>query len=401
MKRLLTSALAATLVVAGAAGQARAQDDMTMTTARHAPLFDIAVSAGGAWSSDWFSIGDDGYKPGFAPIFGAGATYWLSPTFGIRANGQYMPSKLPMNDNGFSSDRWLNNAWFYDLDLMWRPMFWSDGGFMSSMYVFLGGGGLTNNPAGGSDTGPSCTTVALWIANGVCLPAGPTFGTVGQGVAGLGFDVFPVTPSIGVFLEGGVHGYDSPAHVYENGNSQANGEDKFAFTPYAVLGLKLGFGNIIPPPPPAPVVVPPPPPPAPEVVTPPPPPPVQDVNVCVVQNGQLTTVMGQYNPASGDTTVNGTPFATAYPTNDAYAANATWYINNEPITFNGRRYVKYGLPRVLSTTEVTSVGTNSGVGVFAESSANAQRPDVIYVPVRPGCEFQPYQYEVKTGGVRG
>jgi hypothetical protein len=27
--------------------------------------------------------------------------------------------------------------------------------------------------------------------------------------------------------------------------------------------------------------------------------------------------------------------------------------------------------------------------------------DVIYIPVRPGCEFQPYQTEVKTGGVRG
>jgi hypothetical protein len=23
------------------------------------------------------------------------------------------------------------------------------------------------------------------------------------------------------------------------------------------------------------------------------------------------------------------------------------------------------------------------------------------VPVRPGCEFQPYQTEIKTGGVRG
>jgi hypothetical protein len=126
-----------------------------------------------------------------------------------------------------------------------------------------------------------------------------------------------------------------------------------------------------------------------------------DINYCVVQNGALSSVTAQYNPASGDTTYNGQPIGTAFPATEGYAGGATWYINSEPVTFNGRRYVKYGLPRVLGTTEVTSVGTNQGVSVFAEPSANAQRPDVIYVPVRPGCEFQPYQYEVKTGGVRG
>jgi hypothetical protein len=40
------------------------------------------------------------------------------------------------------------------------------------------------------------------------------------------------------------------------------------------------------------------------------------------------------------------------------------------------------------------------VGVFTEASATGT-PDVIYIPVRPGCEFQPYQYEVPARGVRG
>jgi hypothetical protein len=203
-----------------------------------------------------------------------------------------------------------------------------------------------------------------------------------------------------VFLEGGVHGYDSPVHVYSD---NARAEDKIAFTPYAVLGLKLGFGNIIPPPP-APVIPPPAPAPLPPPPPPPPPPPapeMQPVNVCVVQNGQLASVSAMYNPANGDTTVDGRRFSEAYPATDGYVAGATWYVNNEPVTFNNRRYVKYGLPRVLGTTDVASVGTYQGVGVFAEPSANAQRPDVIYVPVQPGCVFQPYQYEVKTGGVRG
>ncbi|HEX9936671.1 MAG TPA: hypothetical protein VGB15_06100 [Longimicrobium sp.] len=369
------------MLAVGAAGQAAAQD----MAVRTAPQFDIAVSAGGAWSSNWFQVGDEGYKPGVAPIFGLGATFWLSPTFGIRANGQYMPSKLPQDGDTFTDDRWVMNNYFYGLDLMWRPMFWSNTGWMGSMYVFLGGGGLTTNIAG--DGG--CLAYAFMLANGVCLPVTPTRATVGQGEAGLGFDLFPLFSGVGLFLEGGVHGYDSPAHVAENAQ---NAEDKFAFTPYAVLGLKLGFGNIIPPPPPPPPVIPPPPP----AVIPPPPPPVapavQDISVCVLQNGQLTTVTAQYNPATGDTT--GVPSVT-----EGYAANATWFINNEPITFNGRRYVKYGLPRVLGVTEVTSSGTFEGVPVFAE--AGAASPDVIYIPVRTGCEFQPYQVEVKAGAVRG
>ncbi|HET7232259.1 MAG TPA: hypothetical protein VFJ16_19795 [Longimicrobium sp.] len=381
MRKVATSALAAMLAV-GVAGQAGAQD---MGTVRTAPQFDIGISAGGAWSSNWFQIGDNGFKPGVAPIFGAEATYWLSPTFGIRANGQYMPSKLPQDADVFESDRWLVNNWFYGLDLMWRPMFWSNPGFLGSMYVFLGGGGLTSNPAG---DGGSVNYDGLF-ANGVDLPAGPTRGTVGQGEAGIGFDLFPLTSAIGIFLEGGVHGYDSPAHVSDNAQ---NAEDKFAFTPYAVLGLKLGFGNIIPPPPP-------PPPPPPAIIPPPPPPPapvgpvMQDISVCVLQNGQLTTVTAQYNPATGDTT--GVPTVT-----EGYAANATWFINNEPITFNNRRYVKYGLPRVLGVTEVTSAGTYQGVPVFAETGA-AGSPEVIYIPVRTGCEFQPYQVEQKAGAVRG
>jgi len=90
----------------------------------------------------------------------------------------------------------------------------------------------------------------------------------------------------------------------------------------------------------------------------------------------------------------------AYPTTGAYAANATWFINNEPITFNNRRYVKYGLPRVLGVSEVTRGGDYQGVGVFTEAGATGA-PEVIYLPVRPGCEFQPYQLEQKTGAVRG
>jgi hypothetical protein len=116
------------------------------------------------------------------------------------------------------------------------------------------------------------------------------------------------------------------------------------------------------------------------------------VTVCTVQNGQLSNVTATYNPTSGDTT--GLPMA------EANASSATWYINNEPITFNGHRYVKYGLPRVLGTTDVSNVGTVNGVAAFAEPSA-ATPQEVIYVPVGSRCEFQPYQIERKAGAVRG
>jgi hypothetical protein len=49
--------------------------------------------------------------------------------------------------------------------------------------------------------------------------------------------------------------------------------------------------------------------------------------------------------------------------------------------------------------EVARAGDFQGVPIFAE--AGQARPDVIYLPVRPGCEFQPYQVETKAGNVRG
>jgi hypothetical protein len=118
-----------------------------------------------------------------------------------------------------------------------------------------------------------------------------------------------------------------------------------------------------------------------------------DVTVCTVQNGQLSNVTAQYNSATGDTT--------GLPAVEPNAQSATWFINNEPVTINGHRYVKYGLPRVLGASDVNSAGTYEGVSIFAEPSANAAAPEVIYVPVGSRCEFQPYQIERKAGAVRG
>jgi hypothetical protein len=113
--------------------------------------------------------------------------------------------------------------------------------------------------------------------------------------------------------------------------------------------------------------------------------------VCVVRNGQLESVEIAVDPARGDTTYQGRPFAQAFPTDSTYALNAPWYRSYAPVPFAEGRYIKYGLPRVLGTTDVVPFGKIGPVTVFAEPTANRRQPIVIYISVRPGCEFQPYQ----------
>jgi hypothetical protein len=134
-----------------------------------------------------------------------------------------------------------------------------------------------------------------------------------------------------------------------------------------------------------------------------PPPPmimVDPIEVCVIENGMLVNVNVRYSANGDTTTVAGRPFREAHPaTAPNYAAGAAWYIQGTPIVLGRRRYVKHGMPRVLGVNEVARMGEHQGVPVFAETGMT--RPDVVYVPVRPGCEFQPYQTEMKSAAVRG
>ena len=390
MKRLLTSAAAAAMLVAGTGSGAQAQE-------RTPPVFELGVYGGISYTTNWFSIGDNGYRLGFNPAFGAAATFWATPRLGVRVHGAYIPSGLP--DTGDDSidetgGNYPQNNYLADLDLVFRPWMTSSSNLMSSAYVFLGGGALWSNVGGDpSNGGDFYTCVDQFYPGGVCLAEQPGYAAVGQGNVGIGWDWIALTPGIGVFTEVAVHGYDSPAHVFNDQNA----EDKFSFTPRASLGLKLGIGGSTP----EPVVVLPPPP----APTPPPPPPApvtQAIRVCVVQGGALQDVEATFNPSTGDTTVtsSGQAFSTAYPaTAPTYAASETWYINNDSISLNDRQYVRYGTTRILTPGTLTSAGTVNGVGVFAETGATSPF-DVIYVPVRPGCEFQPYQQRARVR-VRG
>src|SRR5215218_5418796 len=137
---------------------------------------------------------------------------------------------------------------------------------------------------------------------------------------------------------------------------------------------------------------PPPPAPAPmfdEAPMPPPPslPPPAEIRLCVVRDAALTEVSALYSETTGDTMVAGHSFSDVFPVTEAFARNAGWYINNEPIAYRMHRYVKYGLPRVLKPGDVVRDGDFRGVPVFMERGATSD--EVIYVPVLPLCEFQP------------
>jgi hypothetical protein len=132
---------------------------------------------------------------------------------------------------------------------------------------------------------------------------------------------------------------------------------------------------------------------------------LRKMNECVIVNGQLKQLEIDYNPATGERSVlvNGArkEFYSVYPKNGPdYAAGQTWFINNETLVLANFSYVKYGLPRILGTTDIEKKGTYKAVGVYLEAGLGKKledRPDVIYIPVRQGCEFQPYQ--LKCGDI--
>jgi hypothetical protein len=164
----------------------------------------------------------------------------------------------------------------------------------------------------------------------------------------------------------------------------------FAFLAAASLAALSACGNGRPvsaaPPPPAPVVAP-----EPVVAAP-----AQIVAACVVEAGQLRELQAMVS--GGDSLLaDGRRLADVYPAAafGSYASATRWYLAGMPITYSGRRYTKYEGPRVLGVGDVRRAGEFLGVPVFvAANHPQAERPAVIYVPTRRGCEFQAYRAEL-------
>lgn len=76
-----------------------------------------------------------------------------------------------------------------------------------------------------------------------------------------------------------------------------------------------------------------------------------------------------------------------------YSDGRDWFTKDEQITFERRRYSKFGEQVSLSCSEIVRVGEYQGVPLFART--DAQRPyNTLYVPVRPGV-WQAYQTGVR------
>jgi hypothetical protein len=128
------------------------------------------------------------------------------------------------------------------------------------------------------------------------------------------------------------------------------------------------------------------------------------VSLCILRDGEVATVHATYRSETGDTVVDGRPWREAYPTTSPpYAEGVSWYIDGQPISIPGRRYPlsKYGLARTLGPTELKRYGEHRGLPLFVEAEDNSEIADVVYLFVRPGCEFHPYQQEFTPGPVRG
>ncbi len=377
-------------------GAARAQVEVDTPPAG----VEAGVYAGGSYTTDWFTTpdagGDEEWRPGYAPDFGAIVQLWLDPRIGVRAHAAYVPQNLP-GGGGLDQRLRVVNSYLYDLDLVVRPFALSTPNtLLQTVYFFVGGGGYTADVADFMAPGEGgCVPHESWTPAGVCVPTDAGQGTTGMAVAGGGISLARISSRVEAFGEAAVHVYDSPAHVTGN----ASGEDRLSFTPRAVIGLKASLRprasrtprpapEPLPPPPPVAVV---------EEPTPPAPAPAgEEIQVCVIRDGALAGVTVVRDPVSGDTTVDGAPFARVFP-DSGLAGDAPWYAADEPITFQGRRFVKFGGERVLSVGDVTRAGEYRGVPIFAQPGA---RVDVVYLPVRQGCEFQAYAVELKTGIIR-
>ncbi|NJC41431.1 hypothetical protein GGQ87_001689 [Brevundimonas alba] len=111
---------------------------------------------------------------------------------------------------------------------------------------------------------------------------------------------------------------------------------------------------------------------------------------CIYQRGSraLRSMRGKTDGTDSVVIMEGREVALA-DIGATQAVGLPWFRDNQPVRINGRTYMKYGLPRVLSFQEVEFFAEHDGVGFAAETGV--ANPEVLYAVVRSvGCEFQPY-----------
>jgi hypothetical protein len=329
----------------------------------------VEVGAFGQWT--WFdeNAGRVNAVPEDGLGYGGRLGVFLSPRFQLEGDGYFSPQQRNLTESFCCAGTQpteihasgLALRLNYNLPLTGRSQFILGGGAVRTNYSYEGGEAEGDSSSYGA-----------------------------SGLAGLRIGLFSHT----ALRLDGVIDY-MPTHE-PNANLNLHARAGVSF----LLGTAGPALTYAPPAPPAPAMAPP------AAPAPPlaPAPVEQAIRVCVVQGTMLADVDAIYLPGQGDTVVavagQRRPFASVYPsTAPAYAAGTRWYIDTMPIRVANREYVKFGLPRVIAAGQLTRAGDYEGIGVFAETGAGSPQ-SVLYVPVRPGCEFQPYQQQA-TIRVRG
>lgn len=82
-----------------------------------------------------------------------------------------------------------------------------------------------------------------------------------------------------------------------------------------------------------------------------------------------------------------------------YGDDADWFRNLEPVVLHGRTYYPYGQPMVIP---VRRYDAYRGIPVYVQATFSGPgMPDMLFVPVRPGCTFVPFNYSNEGRPVRG
>jgi len=121
--------------------------------------------------------------------------------------------------------------------------------------------------------------------------------------------------------------------------------------------------------------------------------PTQALMVCVIRERKVELVRATLDPVTGDTLVEGSRPTYIYPAMaPPFADETAWFVEKAPIVVDGRRYFMYGLRNAFLPGDVTQVGHYNGIPMFALTEEARGSPEMLLIPVRPGCEFQPYNY---------
>ena len=351
---MFTRCLAVCAVMASLSGVAEARAQPSSLAGA------VEIGAFGQWT--WFD--ENAGRPNVVPEDGVGyggrLGYFFTDRFQVEADGYYSPQDRDLDESicctGAQPTQVVASG--LALRLNYNLPLWARSRFI------LGAGGVRTNYAfnGGADAEADSTSF------GVSALAGLRVGLLDR---------------VALRVDGVID--HMPSHE-PAANTNLHARAGLSF----LLGGSRAMAMATMPPPAAPRPTPPP-------AAPPAAPAQRQIQVCVVQNGQLQSVAATFRPATGDTVVGSQAFRQAHPTTAPnYASAASWFMQADTMVYSNNTWVKFGLTRVIQAPQLQRVGDINGTSVFAEAGATpAAAPGapygVVYVPVRPGCEFQPYQ----------